>query len=484
MPRRWLPGSAYPAVVRQIETDYLVVGAGASAMAFVDALLDTNPDADVVMVDRRFRPGGHWNDAYPFVRLHQPSANYGCHSRALGHDRIDEHGPNAGFYERATGAEVVDYFGRVMNETLLPSGRVTFLGKSDYRGHDHDGHHVVSLLNGEATQITVRRKFVDATIVESSIPSRHVPSFTVDDGVRFVTPNTLVDIADTAAGFTVLGAGKTAMDTCNWLLDNGVGADRIQWVRPSEMWLLNRAALQPLELLGALMAAQGAWVEAAAKVQTSAEWFLRLEDEAVTLRLDQSAEPASYHAALVSDREAKELRTIENVVRGARVQRLSPSTMYTSNGEIPLPVGQVVVDCTAAGIASYTPAPIFNGDRISMMYVIPGTVTWGAAMIGAAEGMGYDDATANALLPAITPPTTVDGIVPIIGTHLQGMMTRMADAQFSAWHDPSRVNMTRGLMDRLADPQVAEGMTRVMTHMGDAIANAARLGDVGATPHH
>ena len=27
--------------------------------------------ADVVMVDRRARPGGHWNNAYPFVRLHQ-----------------------------------------------------------------------------------------------------------------------------------------------------------------------------------------------------------------------------------------------------------------------------------------------------------------------------------------------------------------------------------------------------------------------------
>ena len=56
-----------------IQTDYLVVGAGATAMSFVDTLL-SETDADVTMVDRRYRPGGHWNDAYPFVRLHQPSA--------------------------------------------------------------------------------------------------------------------------------------------------------------------------------------------------------------------------------------------------------------------------------------------------------------------------------------------------------------------------------------------------------------------------
>jgi cation diffusion facilitator CzcD-associated flavoprotein CzcO len=54
--------------MRGIETDYLVVGAGAAGMAFVDSLIDAC-HADVVMVDRRHRPGGHWNDAYPFVRL-------------------------------------------------------------------------------------------------------------------------------------------------------------------------------------------------------------------------------------------------------------------------------------------------------------------------------------------------------------------------------------------------------------------------------
>ncbi|MBK5330908.1 MAG: NAD(P)-binding protein [Ilumatobacteraceae bacterium] len=101
--------------MRRLETDYLVVGAGATGMAFTDALIGES-DAEVVMVDRRHRPGGHWNDDYAFVRLHQPSALYGVLSRPLGHDRIDESGPNAGFYERATAAEICDYYGRVLDE--------------------------------------------------------------------------------------------------------------------------------------------------------------------------------------------------------------------------------------------------------------------------------------------------------------------------------------------------------------------------------
>ncbi|MEL6984244.1 MAG: NAD(P)-binding protein, partial [Actinomycetota bacterium] len=104
-----------------IEADYLVVGAGAAGMSIVDELL-TNSDADVVLVDRRHRPGGHWLDAYPFVRLHQPSVFYGVNSRPLGHDRIDTSGSNAGFYERATADEICDYYQRVLDERFLDSG--------------------------------------------------------------------------------------------------------------------------------------------------------------------------------------------------------------------------------------------------------------------------------------------------------------------------------------------------------------------------
>jgi ribulose 1,5-bisphosphate synthetase/thiazole synthase len=52
-----------------VETDYLVVGAGASGLAFADTLV-AEADVDVTLIDRRTAPGGHWLDAYSFVRLH------------------------------------------------------------------------------------------------------------------------------------------------------------------------------------------------------------------------------------------------------------------------------------------------------------------------------------------------------------------------------------------------------------------------------
>jgi hypothetical protein len=53
-------------------------------------------DRRIIMVDRRHAPRGHWNDAHPFVRLHQPAACYGVNSRPLGNDQLDERGLNAG----------------------------------------------------------------------------------------------------------------------------------------------------------------------------------------------------------------------------------------------------------------------------------------------------------------------------------------------------------------------------------------------------
>ena len=79
-----------------LATDYLVIGAGASGLAFTDALV-AETDADVTVVDRRPGVGGHWLDTYPFVRLHIPSAYYGVGSLPLGDDRVDEAGENAGF---------------------------------------------------------------------------------------------------------------------------------------------------------------------------------------------------------------------------------------------------------------------------------------------------------------------------------------------------------------------------------------------------
>jgi ribulose 1,5-bisphosphate synthetase/thiazole synthase len=51
-----------------INADYLVIGAGATGMAFTDALI-ADSDATVVLADGRHSPGGHFFLGFPAIGL-------------------------------------------------------------------------------------------------------------------------------------------------------------------------------------------------------------------------------------------------------------------------------------------------------------------------------------------------------------------------------------------------------------------------------
>ena len=223
----------------EIHADYLVVGAGACGMAFVDALID-HADVRVVLVDRRHAAGGHWLDAYPFVRLHQASALYGVASTLLGNGTLQTRGPEKGLHERALGAEVVAYYARVL-ERLLASGQVRFHPACNHLG----GHQFASMLSGRRYQVSESARVVDARYAEPDIPSRTPPPFQVAEGVQVVPVNGLAHLTEAPSRYVVVGSGKTATDACTWLLGNGVEPDAICWVRPRDAWMLNRARVQP-----------------------------------------------------------------------------------------------------------------------------------------------------------------------------------------------------------------------------------------------
>ena len=89
-----------------LKADYLVIGAGAMGMAFADSIIH-NTQSSLIIIDKNNGPGGHWNVAYPYVRLHQPSAFYGVNSKELGSNRIDSTGYNKGLFELASKHQIV-----------------------------------------------------------------------------------------------------------------------------------------------------------------------------------------------------------------------------------------------------------------------------------------------------------------------------------------------------------------------------------------
>jgi putative NAD(P)-binding protein len=372
------------------ETDYLVVGGGASALAFTDVIL-RETDATVTIVDRRHAPGGHWNDAYPFVKLHQPSASYGVASRALGRDKKDTSGFNSGFYELASGTEITHYFHDLMQNEFLPTGRVDYHPMSDYTGNGE----FVSLLSGERHKKKVKRKLVDGTVLGMEIPLTHQRKFEVADGVQCVPPNELTRAAPEFEHFTVLGAGKTAIDSVIWLLGNGTPPSSISWVLPRDPWFLNRAYFQPgISFFEKSVGGLATTYENIAAATSIDDLCTRMEEAGQWLRLDSSVWPTMFHAATVSEAETEQLRLVANPIRMGHVKRIELKKMILDQGEVCSKPGTLYVDCTARGIATgiTNRNPVFSPTAISLKMVRMYQPTFSAALIGYIEANVENDA--------------------------------------------------------------------------------------------
>ena len=462
-------------VTTHLETDYLVVGAGAAGMAFTDELIAQAHDVDVVMVDRRDRPGGHWNDAYPFVRLHQPAAFYGVNSRMLGHDAIEPSGPNAGMYEQSNADEICDYFHRVLTETLLTSGRVRFLGKTEHLGEAGGEHQLSSCLTGNTTTVRVNKAVVDATYQEAAIPKTHRPGFRVAPDAGCISVNDLVSIAEPPAGFVVIGAGKSAMDACSWLLRHDIDPQRITWIRPRDAWLLNRAWTQPLDQVASIVDAVSRDLEACANATTVAEVFDVLEGCGRLLRLDPDVRPTMYRCATASEAEVDELRSITNVIRLGRVHEIGTDEIRLEQGSIPTRPENVHVDCTAGGLRTSAARPVFEPGRITLQQIRTCQPTFNAAFIAYVEATRAGVEDKNALCPPNQyPDTDVDMLRGILVQQLaNNLWNRTPDVL--EWMERSRLNVVRTMNDHMDEPRMQESLGRYLTSIEPGMANIERL---------
>jgi hypothetical protein len=456
--------------VRKLEADYLVIGSGAAGMAFTDALI-SECDAQVVMVDRRSAPGGHWNDAYPFVRLHQPSLYFGVNSTPLGAEGLQAGGPEAGLYPRASRAEIDAYYAHVMYERLIPSGRVRFLPQHDYIGE----RRVVSRLTGESFELDVRKRIVDANYLSPSVPATSPAPFEVAKGASSSPVGQLASVGEKPERFVIIGAGKTAMDACVWLLQNGVAPGAIQWIKPREAWLLNRSFTQPGTLVTSLLEGLALQFEAAAKATSVDDLFDRLEASAQLLRVDRSVRPTMYKATTIGEWEIALLRRIENVVRLGHVRRIERDHIVLDQGSVPTTPGSLHVHCAAEGLRRPPSLPIFAADRITLQPVRSGLVPFNAALVAFVEAHRNDDAEKNRLCPPNPyPDAPLDWA--------RGLLIQMAaerawskQADITDWLERSRLNATRGLRDHFGEPRAQEAAKRFAENVRTGIAKLTEL---------
>ncbi len=472
-----------PGATAALTTDYLIVGAGAVGMAFVDTLIH-DTDATAIIVDRHHAPGGHWNDAYPFVRLHQPSSFYGVNSRPLGQGALDADPLNAGMTERASSTEILAYCEQVM-QALLATGRVRYFPASEFIGGAHPQYRFRSQLSGEVREVTVRRKRVDTTFIGSVVPSTHPPRYAVSPGVSCIPVNGLARIAAPRSTYVIVGAGKTGIDACLWLLERGVSPDAIVWIMPRDPWLVDRASVQKGDAhFEATFSNFAGQVEASAQASSIDDLLGRLEADGGLLRLDPTVKPTMYHGAIVSRAELARLRQIRQVVRMGRIQRIEPERIVLDQGSLPAEPDWLYVDCSSCGITRRKPEPVFQGETIVPQMVRTFQPTFSAAFIAHLESTMDDEAEMNQLCTPIPMSDVPRDWAVMMALNLANSYRWSKFAELDKWVKSARLDGFSGMAASVtfAQPERMQLLMRYGKSAGAAAANLKKLLAESAAP--
>jgi hypothetical protein len=450
-----------------IEADYLVVGAGATGMAFTDALVD-HADVRVALVDRRHSVSGHWLEAYPFVRLHQASAFYGVASTLLGGGRLQQGGPEKGLQERASQPEICAYYGQVLDR-MLESDRVELHPNSEYVGD----RTVVSRISGERWEVGERCRIVDARYLAPSIPAEKPPPFDVADDAWVLPVNDLARLEAAPSQYVVAGSGKTATDACIWLLSRGVDPDAICWVRPRDPWMLNRALVQPDPDIFLRMAAD--LLQAAAEATSLDDLFLRLEDAGIMLRIDRTVMPTMAKTPTLAGWELEQLRRLENVVRRGHIEAVARGRLTFGDGSVPVSADALVVHCAAEGLKYPPLVPVWRPEVITLQPIRAGFPCFGAALTGYVEATREDDDEKNRLCP---PSPYGDSMAEwakmnVLGT--RAVLSFTAEPDIKEWSNQVPLNPARIPPGHPGSAALDDARARLATHTRPALARLAQL---------
>ena len=305
--------------INNLLTDYLIVGAGAMGLGFLDELINSSTDVEAIIVDTRSAPGGHWNDAYDFVRLHQPANTYGVNSRSLGSGNL---------WDLASKPEILEHFELAL-DTLVATGRVKWFPQCRYTG---DGCFESVVDPRIKYSVRVQRKVVNATLTSGNIPVNTPPNYEVAEGVKLIPVNGLAKMREPWERYMVIGAGKTALDAILFMLERGVEAGRICWIISNDCWYFCREAFMKDQGSHFMKELFDSVLEES--MTSPDQCLLDLEQRGLLMRLDKAITPTRYRAATVSIGEMGELGRVRKRVRMGRISRIEKDRVIFQSNQV------------------------------------------------------------------------------------------------------------------------------------------------------
>jgi hypothetical protein len=333
--------------------DYLVIGAGATGMCFVDVIL-RNSEKTVILVDKNKTPGGHWSDPYSYVKLHQNCHTYGIESISL--DKED------GFSVKKHFEKALAQFKKSSNFSCL----------------------FETTIDMENIKIPYK-KLVDARYLE-------VKRLPVKWGME--TPWT---IQPQQKKHVVVGGGKTGMDTCIMLLKQNI---EVFWVISNDAYLLKREHIKNLGNIPKSVFCSKIINYFIQKV-LNPTFALSLDNRIFSL----TDNPTRHRCAIIKNSELELIKKVSFVREGYVTKRFNNTLVFSNGKEIDFG-DAIFIDCVQNGLPDKLPTPIFQKNKIVLQPIVTCQTCFSATTIAKIElsGIKID------LIPIKHPKTVEDGV--------------------------------------------------------------------------
>ena len=354
-------------------------------------------------------------------------------------------------YEVAGPSEICGYYDNVMN-SLLASGRVQFFPSSncDVNGASDGSYSVVSRLSARRA----RSSFAG--------------------GRRDV----LANVRAGHASAPLRGRGRCALHSdqrtrgrrvAEWALRRARGRENRYGRVSVALGTRGRAVAGSLgEAAGCvaprspprsrsrcpLLEALALSAEAAAKAESVADLFARLEAAGTLLRIDERVTPTMYRCATTTQGELEVLRRIEDVVRLGRVIRLEPRRSTLQRGSVDAAPDDLYVDCTATVFEPTPSRRIFESRRITLQPLRTCQPSFNSALIGHLEATRDDLEEKNRLCNPNPYPAVPEDWIRMFVTSNMSEGAWSTDPEVAAWMQTARVNVARGLRERRHEPEI------------------------------
>ena len=155
----------------------------------------------------------------------------------------------------------------------------------------------------------------------------------------------------------------------------------------------------------------------------------------------------------------------------------APTEIDLDEGTMPNTSGHVVVDCTAAGLASRPDRRVYDPDRITIQWIQAGIAPFSGALIGLVEASRDDDIDKNRLCPArgFSPRADVVNYAAGWLNTQRGFLSWLAEPDIADWMSTCRLSAFGNAGPYLGDPATQESFGRMIGAQAAAVENLQRL---------